>query len=87
MAGREFGLARNDRVEAQARSGLDPGTGGQAGVGEGQLAVQTADRREDHPTLGLATLATALVHLRHLKCKHDRNNVNTKQLNNMIAMR
>ena len=67
MARRELSLARYDGVEPLTRSSLDPGTGGQAGVGEGQLAVQTADRGEDHPTLGLATLATALVHLRHLK--------------------
>ena len=87
MVRRELGLARYDSLQSLTGSSLDPGTGGEAGVGEGQLAVQTADRREDHPTLGLATLATALVHLRHLKCKHDCNNVNTKQLNNMIAMR
>ena len=87
MAGRELSLARYDGVEPLTRSSLDPGAGGQAGVGEGQEAVQTTDWGEDHPTLGLATLATALVHLRHLKCKHDCNNVNTKQLNNIIAMR
>ena len=69
MVRRELSLARNDRVEPLTGSSfiLETGTGGQTGVGEGQLAVQSADWSEDQPTLGLATLATALVHLRHLK--------------------
>ena len=67
MVRREFSLARNDRVETLTGPHLDPGAGGEAGVGEGQLAVQSADWSEDHPTLSLATLATALVLLRHLQ--------------------
>ena len=69
MVRRELSLARNDRVEPLTGSSfiLETGTGGQTGVGEGQLAVQSADWSEDQPTFGLATLATALVHLRHLK--------------------
>ena len=69
MVRRELCLARNDRVEPLTGPSfiLETGTGGQAGVGEGQLAVQSADWSEDQPTLGLATLATPLVHLRHLQ--------------------
>ena len=67
MVRRELGLARYDSLQSLTRCSLEPGTGGEAGVGEGQLAVQTADRGEDHPTLGLAALATALAHLRHLQ--------------------
>ena len=66
MVRRELGLARYDSLQPLTRPSLDPGAGGEAGVGEGQLAVQTADRREDHPTLGLATLAAALVQFGHL---------------------
>ena len=67
MVRRQLGLPRDDSLETLTRSSLNPSTGGQAGVGEGQLAVQSADWSEDHPTLGLATLATALVLLRHLQ--------------------
>ena len=66
MVGRKFGLPRYDSLETLTGSSLHPGTGGETGVGEGQLAVKTADWGEDHPTFSLATLATTLVHLRHL---------------------
>ena len=66
MVRRELSLAWYDRVEAQARPGLHPGTLRQAGVGEGNLAVSAADGSEHHPTLGLATLAAALVQFGHL---------------------
>ena len=61
MVGRELGLAGDDGVEAVAGLGVDPGTLGQAGVGEGGLPVQAADGSEDHPALLLALLAAALV--------------------------
>ena len=64
--GRGLCLARYDSVEAQARPGLHPGTLRQAGVGKGHLAVSAADGSEHHPTLGLATLAAALVQFGHL---------------------